>query len=130
MKNGEIEKPQKLKYRKIKKSKVENQKAENSKSRNIVTSPIFSIYMHKQFDINRSGSFGDYLSNKNPDRRDARHTDTLTEPEDLFFRTLGVMKRRENMKVSSRSMNAITNNISLVYARETKNPKKCLVEKF
>ena len=42
---------------------------------------------------------------------DTRQTDKQTETENYFFRTVGVMKRRENIKVA------------LVYAREVKNKK-------
>ena len=58
------------------------------------------IYIHAKFDNNRSGSFGDYLSNKNrhrkTDRRTDRGTDKQTDAGDLFFRTLRVTTRQEN----------------------------------
>ena len=54
-----------------------------------------------KFDNNRSGSFEEYLSNKNSGRR---QTDRQTEPGYLIFRTLEVMKSRENVKVESLPM--------------------------
>ena len=51
--------------------------------------------IHVKFDNNQFGSFGDYLSNINRQQT----TDQQMETENLFFRTLGVMKRRENIKV-------------------------------
>ena len=60
--------------------------------------------IHTKFDNNPSSSFRDYLSNKNRQRRtDERQTET----GELFFRTLKVMNRRENMKAGSRRMDSI-----------------------
>ena len=58
--------------------------------------------IHAKFDNNRSSSFGDYVSNMNMD------TDRQTETGDYFFRTFGVMKCRENIKVAFRPMDSIT----------------------
>ena len=56
--------------------------------------------INTKFDNNRSSTFGDYLSNKNPDRQ--------TETGDLFLRPVGVMKGRENVKVKNRPTDSIT----------------------
>ena len=55
------------------------------------------------------------LSNKNPDRR---KTNRKTETGDLFFRTLGVMKRRKTIKLASRS--GSKNQPSLTYEKVLK----------
>ena len=66
---------------------------------------IFVIYLHIKFDKNRSTSFGEYLSNKNPH---GRRTDTHTETRDPFFRTLWVIKGRENVKVETQPTDPFT----------------------
>ena len=48
------------------------------------------------------------LTNKNPGRQTDGQTDRETETGDLFLRSLGVMKDRENVKVESRPMDSIT----------------------
>ena len=65
------------------------------------------------FDNNQLNTFGDYLCNKNPGRQTDgqtvrrtdgqmdRRTDRQAETEDLFLRTLGIMKRRENVNVKN-----------------------------
>ena len=50
---------------------------------------IFLI--HIKFDNDRFSSFGNYLSLKI--RTDVRQTDRQTNGRDLFFRTVGVIKR-------------------------------------
>ena len=78
---------------------------------------------------NRSSTFGDYLSNKNPgrqtdgqtDRRTDRQTDRQTETGDLFLRSQGIMKDRENVKSESRPTDSITICTSFAYAREVIN---------
>ena len=63
-----------------------------------------SVHIHIKCDNSRSDSFGDYVSNKNQDRP---WTDRPTDTGDIF-RTLGVMKRRKNMKVAIRPTDSIT----------------------
>ena len=54
---------------------------------------------HRKFYNNRFGSFGDYLSNKNPDRLQA------DGKGDQFLHVPEIMKRRENMKVACSNEN-------------------------
>ena len=57
---------------------------------------------------NRASSFGDYVSNKTVYRQTDRQSDRETETGNNFFRIVGFMKRRENIKVAIFLVDSIT----------------------